>query len=397
MIADLERLDLASASSARRRRLCVGSENLIRALRARDLLTVIPEDPDAASGTLVHKAMAGEPVALNANQRLTLEELQRLEQMVVTDWSAGEPVFLIGREERLWLHEGWEPVMSGQYDVAYGKDSWKSVLIIDFKTLYGEVEPAEYNDQLRELVGLYYFNHPEAEKIRVAILAPKLRDRCTLADYDRLEMELAKRLMRFSLAEAAAPDAPRTPGAWCTRCPAKLNCEEARRLVGRTYDLAQLIEKGDYQLPLGEKGAAYLENIRTVRSILQKMEEAYKAKLAEAPDAIPGWRLKEGKRVRVINEPEKTFARARQLWFSDADFWACVEIAVGRLEEKVREKTKASGKALAAEFNAAFGEWVTYKQYAPELERIRKKKGELNEPDELSDRGRLESITERNS
>jgi hypothetical protein len=120
---------------------------------------------------------------------------------------------LIGREERQWYHEGIEPRLSGQYDVAYGKDEGREVLILDAKTLYGEVEPAEYNDQLANWLPSL-FQSSGGPKIRVAILAPKLRERCSLADYDRFEMELALRLMRLSLAQAAAdPDAPRTPAA----------------------------------------------------------------------------------------------------------------------------------------------------------------------------------------
>lgn len=388
ILTDPERLDLPSASSARRRRCCVGSENLIRELRAHNLLAEIPEDPDAASGTLVHAGWAGQEVTLNGNQSLTLDDLWRLEAMILTDWSGGQEAYLIGREQRLWVHDGFDPVISGQYDVAYGKNSFKSVLILDAKTLYGEVDPAEYNDQLRELVALFYYNNPQTEQITVAILAPKLRERCTIAVYDRYEMELAYRLMRLSLADAAQPDAVRTPGNYCTRCPARNNCEEVRGLVGRTYNIARRIEEGDYQIPLGDKGAAYLENIKTVRAILKSLEEAYKAKLAESPDAIPGWRLKEGKKIRQIQEPEKAFARAKQQWFSETDFWSCCDVSIGRLEDKLKEVAKVS-RGLDRKFNEVFGELVTYKQYGPELEKIRKKKGEL--PDEPPDYYRLVS------
>jgi hypothetical protein len=381
IVTDHERLGLPSSSSARRRRCCVGSENLIRELRAHNLLAEIPEDPDAASGTLVHAAWAGKEVKLNGNQALTLEDLQRLEQMVLVDWAGDESVYLIGREERVWVHDGFDPVISGQYDVAYGKNSGKSVLMLDGKTLYGEQDPAEYNDQLRELVALFYYNNPHTERIRVAILAPKLRERCTIADYDRYEMELAYRLMRLSLAEAAQPDAVRTPGSYCIRCPAKLNCEEVRGLVGRTYDVAERIKNGQYQIPIGEKGAAYLQNIKTVRSVLKALEERYKVLLETEPEAIPGWRLKDGKKVRMIAEPEKALARAKQYWFSDADFWSCCDVAIGRLEARLSEVAEVSGKGLERKFNEAFGELVTYKQYGPELEKIRKKKGELTDAD----------------
>jgi len=308
---------------------------------------------------------------------------------VLVDWAGDESVYLIGREQRLWVHDGFDPIISGQYDVAYGKNSGKSVLMLDGKTLYGEQDPAEYNDQLRELVALFYYNNPQTEKITVGILAPKLRERCTLAVYDRYEMELAYRLMRLSLAEAAQPNAVRTPGNYCTRCPAKLNCEEVKQLIGRTYNLAKRIEQGEFQLPLGEKGAAILDNIKTVKSTLKAVEERYKVLLETEPEAIPGWRLKDGKKVRIIPEPEKALARAKQYWFSDADFWGCVDVAIGRLQERLSAVAKVRGKSLERKFDEAFGELVTYQQYGPELEKIKRKKGELEDeptpdPDRLA-------------
>src|SRR4029077_7742821 len=103
MMHDLERLDLSSASSAYRRRRCTGSENLIRELRTRGLLHVIPPTPYATSGTAVHAAWNGAKMKLDQRQEKTLRELKRLEDMLVAEWSAGEPFQLLGREVRLWL------------------------------------------------------------------------------------------------------------------------------------------------------------------------------------------------------------------------------------------------------------------------------------------------------
>src|SRR4029077_20315017 len=114
---DVERLDLSSCSSADRRRRCTGSENLIRELRTRGLLKEIAASQDALDGTAIHAGWAGAQVQLNSSQEKTLIELKRLEAMVLADWSAGEPFILLGREERLWLRNGIEPVHSGQYDV----------------------------------------------------------------------------------------------------------------------------------------------------------------------------------------------------------------------------------------------------------------------------------------
>src|SRR5215472_9882719 len=155
-MTDSERLDLPSASSAYRRRRCTGSENLIGELRKRGLLKEIPPGADATSGTLVHAAWAGQDVQLSPAQEQTLATLKDLETMVLADWGALEPYLLLGREQRLWCRKGIEPLHSGQYDVAYvsadldGRLTWERALILDAKTLYGEIDPAEHNDQLRE-------------------------------------------------------------------------------------------------------------------------------------------------------------------------------------------------------------------------------------------------------
>jgi hypothetical protein len=52
-----------------------------------------------------------------------------------------------------------------------------------------------------------------------------------------------------------------------------------------------------------------------------------------------------------------------------SDFWACCEISVGRLTEKLAQLTGAKGKVLERKFNDAFGELVSFRRYAPELER----------------------------
>jgi len=93
--------------------------------------------------------------------------------------------------------------------------------------------------------------------------------------------------------------------------------------------------------------------------------------------------------MRMISDPEKALTRAKQYWFSDADFWSCVDLSIGRLQERLSEVAKVRGKGLERKFDEAFGKFVTFTQYGPELEKIRKKKGELEDeptpdPDRLA-------------
>jgi Protein of unknown function (DUF2800) len=369
---DLERLDLPSASNAYRRRRCVGSENLIGELRTRGLLKEIPVTNDALSGTAVHAAWSGKEAQLNPSQQKTLIELKRLEAMVLADWSAGEPFILLGREERLWLRRGIEPIHSGQYDVCYVSSDYQRALMLDAKTLYGEVEPAESNEQLRELVGLLRFNYGAIKHFTVAILGPNQAERISIATYDQLEAELALRLLRLSLAESADSGAPRTPGAHCEHCPARLQCEEARQLIGHSYSLKKRIDAGDFMLPLGEKGARLLEEIKTAKIVLADLEEAYKAELKNDPDCLPGWTLNNGRKLRWIPEVEKALEAWSSHRYAMSDFLSCTDLVLHRLEEKLTAQTGKVGKGLANHFNDIFGSLIVTKQSQPSIVRSRK-------------------------
>jgi hypothetical protein len=369
---DLERLDLSSCSSAYRRRRCTGSENLIRELRTRGLLKEIPPSKDAESGTAVHAAWSGANVELSSSEEQTLAELKRLEAMVLADWSAGEPYQLLGREERLWLRNGIEPLHSGQYDVCYVSTDYRRALILDAKTLYGVQQEAAINDQLRELTGLVHFNHPPIRHFTVAILIPNQAERISIATYDQLEAELALRLLRLSLFESADPGAPRTPGAHCEHCPARLQCEEARQLIGHSYSLKKRIEAGEFVLPLGEKGARILEEIKAAKTVLADLEAAYKAELKTDPDCLPGWTLSNGRKLRSIPEVEKALEAWSTHRYAMSDFLACTNLAIGALEEKLTAKTGKVGKGLANHFNDIFGPLVVTHMSEPSIVRSRK-------------------------
>jgi hypothetical protein len=336
------------------------------------LLKEIAASEDALYGTAVHAAWAGAKVQLDSSQQKTLIELKRLEAMVLADWSGGEPFILLGREERLWLRQGIEPIHSGQYDACYLSTDYQRALVLDGKTLYHQIEAAEHNDQLRELVALFRFNYPGIKHFTVAILAPNQAERVSIATYDELEAELALRLLRLSLFESTDPAAPRTPGAHCEHCPARLQCEEARQLIGHSYSLKARIDAGEFVLPLGEKGARILEEIKTAKTVLADLEEAYKAELKTDPDCLPGWTLSDGRKLRWIPEVEKALEAWSAHRYAMSDFLACTNLAIGQLEEKLTAHTGKVGKGLANHFNDIFGSLVVTKQSQPSIVRSRK-------------------------
>lgn len=367
---DPERLDLESASSAYRRRNCRGSPNLVRALRLAGKLRRRP-DRDADFGARVHQAWCGQEVSLSPSERDTLMSLERMEKMLVADWASGAQVTLLGREQRLWLHERLAPIHSGAFDVAYGTvDSGLArMLIIDGKTLYGEFSPAANNDQLRELVGLARANFPRCKEFTVAILQPQKSIRPSVALYDETEAELALRELRSNIAQCADPDAPRSAGIWCNHCPAFEYCDEPRRLELKTRDLAQEIAEGAFNLPIGSEGARLLDAVKLAQGYLKAVCERYKELLAAEPDCVPGWHLRDGKRFRTIKDVAAAFEVASSL-MSATEFLGAVSVNLKALEARCSAPAGGlHGRALTDFFNARFAQVLSTEVRAPELSR----------------------------
>ena len=368
-----ERMGLESASSAYRRRRCSGSANLVRALRKAGKLDQTPSK-DALSGSRVHRAWCGEKLSdLTPREIETLSSLKRMELMLVTDWAAGNEFACLGREVRLWLHEGLDPVHSGAFDVAYGTLETQRMLIIDGKTLFGEVSPAEENDQLRELVGLARANFSRCNEFTVAILQPWVSQRPSVALYDATEAELALRELRRTIADNADPDAPRTAGPWCDKCPAFELCDTARSFAARTWDVAKAVNDGFFVLPIGHGGAKLLDAAKLAQKYLEAVLKRYKEILANDPEAVPGWLLRDGNKVREITDVEGAAQIAPQFMSRD-EFYSTVRVDVGALQELCARASGLRGRALEDLFNQRFSKVIHYRQNAPMLVRAKNHK-----------------------
>jgi hypothetical protein len=329
---DSERLDLPSASKAHLNRRCVGRQQLIDLLREQGKLITPEPTPEQVSGRKVHQGWDGKEVELTNDEAQTLEGLRRLEALMLAEWAGSdrsEPVVLVGREVRLWLHRGITPIYSGQWDVAYRQG--KRLLILDGKTGWEPQTPAEDNDQLRELVALARFNYDEIEEFSVAILEPRIPERCRIAKYDAIEAELALRLLLLTLDDMREPDAPRLPGPYCKQCEAIGNCEEAKQFVGLNYDLAKRIEAGEFVLPIGHAGTRVLDSLGVATKMVEVLKSAYKEQLTREPGSVPGWRLRDGKKMREIPDVLGTWDRMGELMGLE-QFLRCLKLSVPDLE-----------------------------------------------------------------
>ncbi len=298
-----ERLDLASSSFSLRYK-CHGAWNLKKACKKAGLISADGNAAAAGSGTMIHRARAGEQIELDEKQEDMRATLEEIENRTVT--ALYSHLTLLDRERRLWLRDGLTPIFSGKYDVAYTDFGSRSAAIFDYKTGWLEVDAAERNLQMRDLAALWHFHFPWTETVDVIVLQPRITYEPSICRYDARDLNQALDLLNENLTKIGDPDAPRTPGHHCKYCPAQAHCEEAKNYsIQAPRLLLQRIEAGEVSWPKGAKGKAFLESADVGYRILDSIWEAYEKLVAEDPDAIPGWHLSEGSKIRKITDYRK--------------------------------------------------------------------------------------------
>jgi len=352
---DNERKNLPSASGIERISLCPGSWNLERTL---------PEPPqteDAASGTRVHAFLAGDE-----SVRLSDDELDVVIKCNTLTWDAlynrmpGDSKIL--KEQRIWLKDGCGVEMfSGKFDRAY--IAGKRGAVIDFKTGRNGVTEAKGNRQLRSLAVLVAQEFG-LEEVIVAIIQPWGDPQTSACFYGREELEVALSELVLLLAYAANPDIERIPGEkQCQYCRAKAICPEARQAA-----FAITTTQTDALTPAVI--SAVLDKCKQAEDVITACREKAKEMLAADPNAIPGWKLKPGRFIETITEPQEVFNRAYNRGVSQEQFLSCITVKKTALENAVKAATNASGKALDAELDAILDGCSETKQAAPSLEKI---------------------------
>ena len=171
-----------SASNAAADALCAG-----RHLMQRNL----PDKQDESSehGTAIHDALAKQdPSGLDVDQRDIYDSCTAIEKAIVASVFGAEVLQMEAtpvREKRLWIK--WQDAAqnqhSAQLDCSYRKGP--KALIIEYKTLTGDVAGSPQNMQLRDQVVLFDHNNPMLAEIYVVVIQPLVTHKPQLAVYKR--------------------------------------------------------------------------------------------------------------------------------------------------------------------------------------------------------------------
>lgn len=338
-----------SASSASADRLCHGRHNAQKD---------IPEEAskDADFGDAVHRLLAmsehpdlaGAVAASTSEVRATFEQCQEIEMMVVEKFFGNLVPKQVVRERRMWI--GWkyptgEQYHSGKFDLLVIEPP--KALIVDYKSLWGDVEESPSNEQLRDLVCLVAHQDPTLQEIGVAIIQPKVTRDPSICVYDKLSIARATKEMRLRVKLNHEPDAKRIPGdIQCRFCRARPSCKEWMAWSGAELPA----ERPLFEVPMiqwtPEQCAKFCSVKGKIEKWIEEGEKHVKALLRENPTVVPGYQLTKDHVVREPANIQGIFERFEGQGGTLDSYMSCLGLEVGKFKDKLRDLLSRGGKRV---------------------------------------------------
>lgn len=383
------RLGFTSASNAESDMSCPG-----RHLAQRGLAGY--ESRDATSGQLVHAAFAGllEESGLSSSQRKTVEQGRKIELVMVDQWYRKVGFGLMPtldpiseqiqkrahRELRLWAYRNGQKVHSGAIDALWLAGDMKFALIEDLKSLFGDVDDAASNQQLRDYAALVHLNYG-CEQVAVFINQPNVRwglDEQKLVIYEEKHLKQAAKEMSKRVKASQEINAPRYPGikqcAYCLacgtdRCPESLaKIQSFTKLEKETWQFWSPVQRGDF-----------IELAKTSEKLAEAALKVAKENIKRYPEWATGWQVTPEMQVRSV-EDVRGVAYALVEAFGDKTPAGQIEklladnckISVGDLEAIHTSLSSAeTAEDRKAEFNVLFGDLIKKTVRAGSLKKVK--------------------------
>lgn len=334
------RFSRPSASAFPRLAACPASHRLSLEARAQGMAP--GDSKDSRHGDAVHEEMRDGNQASDIAQRMEAQETSILEE-----WEAGtkSPVGNF-REHRLYMLRSGkvtpdpesdirEILFSGQSDSIWLNHKEDKGLIIDFKSLPGEVEHATGNLQLMALAVLAA-GRWNLKSVRVAIVQP-LAGPPTVADYDEPALRKAREYIRHIVALADGdnehprmgdPGPEPNPGSHCRHCDARVICPALNKAC-EVKEL-ELIQEHSHLAP-PDLLASALNALPAIKGYIEAVESVARARL-ERGEEIPGYCLKERKGKREIGDVHSAY---QNLPLAPLEFIKCCSASIPKIEDQL--------------------------------------------------------------
>lgn len=334
-------------------------------------------DPDRDSGALIHASLAEPSSAggvilakLSLPQRETHDRCREIErkaiQQIFPDASPAKPLTLI-REKRYWVMVDGAFFHSGKPDllVIQGKRG----LLVEYKTLAGDVPEAPTNQQLRDQTVLVAGAH-QLEEVFVLVDQPMVTMTPEIARYGLDEIKRSEAEMFDRVRRSNNPRSPRLAGEiQCAHCRAKQHCAEYNTFAGAMVPGMMKILDVPVIAWTPEQRGYFCERLPVAQKWLDDTKDAMKAGLEKDPGFVKGFHLAPGAERRSVKDPQALFNRFAALGGTPQKFMRCVSVTLTKLKEEINDLTGARGKALEAAIETLTEGLVEVKTTAPSLKK----------------------------
>lgn len=324
------------------------------------------ESEDASFGKKVHEALLNEnPEGLTTAQIKVYEQcIDIRENLVFRVFGDDAPNIKVIKERRFKVSVLQAPARpgmqvagtAGRYEHSAQAD-WvgrlgNRLLIVEYKTLPGDVPSSPENEQLRDQV-VCVTRTLVASNAITAVIQPLVTHEPELCEYDAAAIGKAEQEMFTRVRNSNNPEAHRTPNpVSCKFCTATVICPEYQEWAGSRLPQTQSLSRVPIASWTPEQRAEFCTMMPVAQKWLDDCKAEMKRLLKEDETCIPGFYLKPGSERTTITDPQKLFDR---LVASSAEltaeqllplFMECVTVLKGDFEGLVRKSTGLKGKAL---------------------------------------------------
>jgi uncharacterized protein DUF2800 len=259
-------------------------------------------------------------------------------------------------------------IASGRFDRLTIHGS--TALIQDFKSGFSDVNPAEYNAQLKFLAVAVAIEHKQLTKVIVQLLSPKGGVSEHVYSLENGSLQKAYIDVVNTIDAINNPRAPFHAGEeQCRYCPASNICEEVKKLVGP-------VSKERYsQLPDGERAAKLLGEIEVLSAHILEIRRHYEKRMRDDSSyQIPGWTLEVGAPRRKVTDWVAARAKLEE-FVNQQELDALADFSIPAVEKLLGDAIGVRGNKLKDELKRVLGELLVYEYPQPTLKK-RKKNGD---------------------
>lgn len=208
--------------------------------------------------------------------------------------------------------------------------------VVDYKHGKGVEVSAEWNPQMMiYALGAYEYFSDEYDitRVRMTIVQPRIHNLSTFEIEARLLIEWGKKVLKPSAEKAylgfGGGSVEQKAGHWCKFCNCRSNCKALADLAVNTC-------QGDGRLLTLEEVAELLPKLATIKTWCTDVEE-YALKAALEGEKVPGYKLVEGRSIRVVTDKDTLASRLQEV--TDEPIFKPTELlSITNLEKLVGKK-----------------------------------------------------------